>query len=74
MKDVDSCIKPRGAAKQALIRGCPNGKTQQSNPLLLPSESNRVVKLTKRTETSKYLQEKKSIEIPSVVASEQGTA
>jgi hypothetical protein len=25
MKDVASCDKPRGAAKQALIRGYPNG-------------------------------------------------
>jgi hypothetical protein len=27
-KDVASCEKPRGAAKQALIRGCPNGETR----------------------------------------------
>jgi hypothetical protein len=27
-KDADSCEKPRGAAKQALIRGCPNGETR----------------------------------------------
>jgi len=27
MKDVDGCDKPRGAADQALIRGCPNGET-----------------------------------------------
>jgi len=27
MKDAVSCEKPRGAAKQALNRGCPNGKT-----------------------------------------------
>jgi hypothetical protein len=27
MKDVDSCDKPRGAAKQALIRGFLNGGT-----------------------------------------------
>ena len=27
MKDVVSCDKPRGAAKQALIRGCLNGET-----------------------------------------------
>jgi len=27
MKDVDSCDKPRGAAKQALIRGSLNGGT-----------------------------------------------
>ena len=29
MKDVGGCDKPRGVANQALIRGCPNGKTQQ---------------------------------------------
>ena len=28
MKDVASCDKPRGAAKQALIRGCLNGETR----------------------------------------------
>ena len=28
MKDVASCDKLRGAAKQALIRRCPNGETQ----------------------------------------------
>ena len=27
MKDVVGCDKPRGAAKQALIRGFPNGET-----------------------------------------------
>lgn len=26
-KDVDGCDKPRGAANQALNRGCPNGET-----------------------------------------------
>ncbi|GBE17365.1 hypothetical protein BMS3Abin15_01209 [bacterium BMS3Abin15] len=30
MKDVAGCDKPRGAAKQALIRGFPNGKTHPS--------------------------------------------
>jgi len=28
MKDVETCDKPRGAGKQALIRGFPNGVTQ----------------------------------------------
>ncbi len=28
MKDVVSCDKPRGVAKQTLIRGFPNGETQ----------------------------------------------
>ena len=33
MKGVVSCDKPRGAAKQALIRGFPNGATWQGKPL-----------------------------------------
>jgi hypothetical protein len=28
MKDVGGCVKPRGAANRALIRGCPNGGTR----------------------------------------------
>src|SRR5439155_22065652 len=28
MKDVGGCEKPRGAAYQASIRGCPNGETR----------------------------------------------
>src|SRR3954465_12278319 len=28
MKDVGGCDKPRGAADQASIRGCPNGETR----------------------------------------------
>src|SRR5437667_291712 len=28
MKDVAACVKPRGAGKRALIRGCPNGETR----------------------------------------------
>jgi hypothetical protein len=28
MKDVVACDKPRGAGKQALIRGFPNGETR----------------------------------------------
>jgi hypothetical protein len=27
-KGVAGCDKPRGAAKQAVIRGCPNGETR----------------------------------------------
>ena len=30
MKDVVACDKPRGAGKQALIRGFPNGETRRS--------------------------------------------
>ena len=34
MKDVGACDKPREVGNRALIRGCPNGETQQSEPLL----------------------------------------
>ena len=30
-KDVVACDKPRGAGKQALIRGCPNGETHRTS-------------------------------------------
>jgi len=30
-KDVGGCDKPRGAANQAVIRGFPNGETQQES-------------------------------------------
>ena len=43
MKDVEGCDKPRGAAKQAEIRGFPNGATPREScpgiPLL--REANR---------------------------------
>ena len=35
MKDVVTCDKPRGASKQALIRGFPNGKTHPFMDILL---------------------------------------
>ncbi len=53
---MGSCEKPRGAANQALIRGCPNGETHGEG-----------------SETSQYLEEKKTNVIPRVVASESGT-
>ena len=67
MKDVVACDKPRGAGKQALIRGFPNGATHGFG-------RNPQGWLTRRTETSKYPVEKKSTEIPLVVASERGVA
>ena len=54
-------------------RRFPNGETRHIYMSLL-IELNRLIKQTKGTETSKYLEEKKSIEIPLVVASEKGTA
>ena len=34
MKDVVACDKPRGAGKQALIRGCPNGETRPAQQVI----------------------------------------
>ena len=72
MKDVVACEKPRGVGKQTLIRGCPNGETRPFGPFVsefIGCESN-----TRGTETSKYPEEKKSTDIPLVVASERGPA
>ncbi len=33
-KDVVACDKPRGAGKQALIRGCPNGETHDGEAIV----------------------------------------
>ena len=70
MKDVTSCEKLRGRANIYYIRRYPNGET-------LPAEgwkSRLGVRQTRRTETSKYPEEKKTIVIPLVVAIERGTA
>ena len=74
MKDVGACEKPRGAGTQALIRGCPNGETHLAQARYRQTEYIGLVKLTRGTETSKYPEEKKSTEIPSVAASERGAA
>ena len=51
-----------------MIRGCPNGETHP-----VEDRGFRVIgRLTQGTETSKYLQEEKTIVIPKVVASELG--
>ena len=55
---------------KALIRKFPNGKTQLLWVTL--NWIHRFKEATQGTETSKYLEEKKSIEIPLVVASESG--
>jgi len=36
MKGVAGCDKPRGAAKQAVIRGCPNGETRLGSCPVIP--------------------------------------
>ena len=68
MKDVISCDKLRGGA----IAFDPK-ISEWGNPVpwsgIIPQG-----KLTRRTETSKYPEEKKTIVIPQVVASEKGRA
>ena len=68
MKDVVSCDKLRGAAHKRYIRRFPNGTTWYTEGI----SSER--KPTQGTETSKYLEEKKTNVIPQVVASEKGIA
>ena len=72
MKDVVVCDKPRGADKQALIRGFPNGETHPLAGTL--NWIHRLGGQTRGTETSKYPEEKKSTEILLVAASERGLA
>ena len=73
MKDVAACVKLRGAGKRALIRRCPNGETRPEEGHFLAEHIGWEGR-TRRTETSQYPQEKKSTEIPRVVASESGAA
>ena len=73
MKDVVACDKPRLVCKQTLIRGFPNGETRHHKVSSL-TEYIGQEKQTRRTETSKYPEEKKSTEIPQVAASERGAA
>ena len=74
MKDVGACDKLRGVGNQTLIRRFPNGATHLSQDRYRQTEFIGLARRTRGTETSKYPEEKKSIEIPSVVASERGTA
>ena len=67
MKDVISCDKLRQGANNRLTRRFPNGATH----LLVGIPQGRQ---TRRTETSKYPEEKKTKVIPLVVAIEKGPA
>ena len=73
-KDVDSCEKLRLAANKRLTRRYPNGETQQGYTCYLLDESIVKRQPSQGTETSKYLNERKSKETPLVVASERGRA
>ena len=68
MKDVASCEKPRGAASEHRsgdVRMGKPGAGRTASPEREPTQG---------TETSKYLEEEKSKEIPRVAASEMGRA
>ena len=70
MKDVTSCDKLRGGANIRYIRRFPNGATHHVEDVV----SIVIWRQTRRTETSKYPEEKKTKVIPLVVAIERGTA
>ena len=74
MKDVVSCDKPRVGANNPRPGDFRMGQPDPGNAGSLPAEHIGRVERTKGTETSKYLQEEKSTEIPQVAASEQGRA
>ena len=52
-----------------MILGWPNGETRQDASPVIPSQDG---KRTEGTETSQYLEEEKSTEMPRVAASEIG--
>ena|SRR5438874_473022 len=74
MKDVASCDKPRGAANRHYIRGFPNGETHWGKTSVRPAEYIGRCEQTQGSEPSQYLEEKKAIAIPKVVASEIGNS
>ena len=61
--------KARGSGTHALIPRWPNGETRRVARLVIWSQDQ---KRTQGTETSQYLEEEKSIEMPLVAASERG--
>ena len=68
MKDVLGCDKPRGAAKKLWSGDFRMGQPGMARVMSPCGER------TKGSETSQYLEEKKSTEIPRVAASEMGEA
>ena len=73
-KDGVSTEMPRGVASRHRSVDVRMGKPTTFNRVVSLPEQNRVRKVTEGTETSKYLEEKKSNEIPQVAASERGRA
>ena len=74
MKDVVSCDKPRVGANNLRPGDFRMGQPRTGNAVRLPAEYIGRVELTRGSETSQYPQEKRSTDIPRVVASERGTA
>ena len=70
MKDVISCDMLRLGANNRYTRRFPNGATRCREA----TSSRFIGKQTRRTETSKYPEEEKTIVIPLVVAIERGIA
>ena len=71
-KDVVSCEKLRGAAHEHRSGDIRMGQPTWSNVHVTVTESIGNSGDTQGSETSQYLKEKKSTEIPQVVASERG--
>ena len=67
MKDVLGCEKPRGAAKELW-----SGDFWMGQPSMVRIMLQLLVGRTQGSETSQYLKEEKSNEIPLVAASEKG--
>ena len=74
MKDVVSCDKPRVGANNRQSEDFRMGQPTQGNTCELLSEYIRQLEVTQGSETSQYLQEKKTKVIPRVAASEMGLA
>ena len=73
-KDAATCEKLRGTGSKCRSVDVRMGKPGRRHGLSSSAEYIGRRKRTEGTETSKYLQEKKSIETPLVVASECGLA
>ena len=63
--------KAGGRRTQPVSPGLPNGETRSGSHPIIPSQDG---KRTEGTETSQYLEEEKSTEMPRVAASEIGRA
>ena len=74
MKDATTGDTPRGGGNNLISADFRMGQPAPSNVGAPASEYIGCVEPTRGTETSKYLQEKKTTVIPQVAASERGTA